>query len=249
VEAFGHVGAGFRKTERAEQASASDTLLERLKFGSLENGEKFGLAAENDLKELFLIRVGIAEQSNFFEEFDAHQMSFVDEQDGGATLLLRLEKHLVKSGEAARLAGGGAADFVFFENGLEKFRWSESRVDEKRGDEAAAAFGFFGENLEGGVKESRFSGADGASDDGETLALENALEKNFERSTMRVGQMQESGIRRQAKRFFFKLIKGRIQIDLPWSQPLQQKPKRSDPLNEQVSYQTANSITNTDNRG
>jgi hypothetical protein len=119
VEAFRHVRANLREAERAEQASAGNALLERLEFGALENREKLGLAAENDLKKLFLVRVGIAEQSNLIEKIDAHQVSFVDQQDGGASLLLCLKKHLVESGETARLAGRRAVDFIFLENGFE----------------------------------------------------------------------------------------------------------------------------------
>jgi hypothetical protein len=189
VEAFGHVRANLREAERAEQASASNALLERLEFGALENREKLGLAAENDLKKLFLIRVGIAEQSNLFEKIDAHQVSFVDQQDGGASLLLCLKKHLVESGETARLAGRRAVDFIFLENGFEKFGWSKCWVHQERRDETTAAFRFFRENLESGVEESGLASANGASDNGETLALQNTLQKNFKRSAMRVCQM------------------------------------------------------------
>ena len=141
------------------------------------------------MQQFFLIGVGVAEETNFFEKLDAHQVSFVDQQDGGAALLLRLEKHLVKSRETSRLAGSGAGDFVFIENGFEKFAWRESRVHEECRDEAAAAFGFLRENLQSGVKKSSFSGANGTSDDGETFALQNALEQDFERGAMRVSQM------------------------------------------------------------
>jgi hypothetical protein len=215
VKPLGHVGANFGKAKRAKQARAGDALLERLKLWALKNGEQFGLAAEHDLEKLLLIRVGVAEEANFFEQLDAHEVSFVDEQDGGAALLLRLEKHLVERGEPARLARGCAANFVFFEDGLEKLGRSERGVDEEGGDETAAAFGFFGENLKSGVKKSGFSGADRAGDYGETFALQNTLQKNFERSAMWIRQMKESGVRSEPKRFFFELIKGRIQIDLP----------------------------------
>ena len=215
VETLGHVRANFGKAQRTQQAGAGDALLERLELGALKNGEQFRLAAENDLQQFFLIGVGVAEEPNFFEQLDAHEVRFVDQQDRGAALLLRLEKHLVESGETARLARGGAVNFVFLENGLEQLGRSERGIDEKRGDEAAAAFGFFGENLQSGVKKSCFSGADGPGDYGETFALQNALKKNFERSAMWIGQMKESGVRSEAKRFFFELVKGRIQIDLP----------------------------------
>src|SRR4029077_15825699 len=112
-------------------------------------------------------------------------------------------------------ARGGAINFVFFENGFEQFARRERRIDEEGGDEAAAALGFFGEDLKSSVKESCFSCADRAGDDGKTFALQNALQKNFERSAMRVSQMKESGVRGETKRFFFELIKGRVQIDLP----------------------------------
>jgi hypothetical protein len=215
VETFGHVGANFGKAERTQQAGAGDALLERLEFGALKNGEQFGLAAENDLKQFFLIRVGVAEEANFFEQLDAHEVRFVDEQDRSAALLLRLEKHLVERGETARLARGGAVNFVFFEDGLEKLARRECRINQEGGYEAAAAFGFFGENLKSGVKKSGFSGADRAGDYGETFALQNTLQKNFERSAMWIRQMKESGVRSEPKRFFFELIKSRIQIDLP----------------------------------
>ncbi len=215
VETLGHVRANLGKTKRAQQASASDALLERLELGALKNGEQFGLAAENDLEQFFLIRVGVTEETNFFEQLDAHQMSFVDEQDRGAALLLRLEKHLMESGEAARLARGVAGDFVFFENSLEQLGRSERGIDKERGNEAAAAFGFFGENLKSRVEKSGLAGANRSSHNGETLALQNTLQKNFERGAMWVSQMKESGVRGEAKRFFFELIKGRVQIDLP----------------------------------
>jgi hypothetical protein len=121
-------------------------------------------------------------------------VSFVDEQNRGAALLLRLEKHLVERGETARLARGGAANFVFLEDGLEKFGRSERGIDEERGDEAAAAFGFFSEDLKSGVEQSCLTGANRPGDNGETFALQNALKKNFERSAVWVGQMKESGV-------------------------------------------------------
>jgi hypothetical protein len=40
-------------------------------------------------------------------------VGFVDQQDRGAALLLRLEENLVKRREPPWLAGGGAGDFVF----------------------------------------------------------------------------------------------------------------------------------------
>jgi len=129
--------------------------------------------------------------------------------------LLRLEKHLVECGEATRLARGSAANFVFLEDGLEQLGRSERGIDEERGDKAAAAFRFFGENLESGVKKSCLASTDGPGDDGETLALQNALKENFERSAVRVGQMKKSGVRSETERFFFELVKSRVQIDLP----------------------------------
>jgi hypothetical protein len=126
-----------------------------------------------------------------------------------------LEEHLVKSREPPRLARGRASNFVFVEDGLEKLGGSERGIDEEGGDESAAAFGFFGENLKCGVKESCLARSDGPSHNSETFALQNTLKKNFERSAVRVGQMKESGVRGEPKRFFFELIKGRIQIDLP----------------------------------
>jgi hypothetical protein len=215
VETLGHVGANLGKAERTQQARAGDALLERLEFRPLKNGEQFGLAAENDLKQLFLIRVGVAEEANFFEQLHAHEVSFIDEQNRGATLLLRLEKHLVERSEATWLARGGAANFVFFEDGFEQLGRCERGIDEEGGDEAAAAFGFFGQNLQSGVEKSCLARADGPSDNGETLALQNTLQKNFERGAMRISQMKESGIRSETERFFFELIKGRVQIDLP----------------------------------
>src|SRR5580693_6866098 len=116
VETLGHVGANFGKAQRAKQARAGDALLERLKLWALQNGKQFGLAAKNDLEQFLLIRVRVAEQSNFLKQLDAHEVSFVDQQDRGAALLLCLEKHLMERGEAARLAGGGTANFVFFED-------------------------------------------------------------------------------------------------------------------------------------
>ena len=215
VETLGHVSANFGQAERTQQARAGDALLERLKFGALEHGEKFRLTAENDLKQFFLIRVGVAEEANFFEQLDAHEVRFVDQKDCGATLLLRLEKHLVKRGQASRLAGGGAINFVFLENGFEQFARRERRIDKEGGDEAAAALGFFGEDLKSSVKKSCFACAHRAGDYGETFALQNTLQKNFERSAVRIRQMKESGVRSEPKRFFFELIKGRVQIDLP----------------------------------
>ena len=215
MKTLGHVRANFGKTQRTQQASASDALLERLEFGALQHREKFGLTAENDLQQFFLIRVGVAEQANFFEQLDAHEVRFVDQKDRGAALLLRLEKHLVQRGETARLARGGAINFVFFENSFEQFARSERRIHEEGGDETSAAFGFFGENLKSGMEKSCFSGADRAGNYGETFALQNTLKQNFERSAMRIGQMKESGVRGETKRFFFELIKGRVQIDLP----------------------------------
>ena len=254
VKPLGHVGANFGKAQRAKQARAGDALLERLKLWALKNGEQFGLAAQNDLQQFFLIRVGVAQEANFFKQLDAHQVSFVDQENCGATLLLRLEKHLVESGEATRLARGSAANFVFFEDGLEQLGRSESRIDEERGDEAAAAFGFFGENLQSGVKKSCLASADGPGDDGETFALQNALKKNFERSAVWVGQMKKSGVRGETERFFFELVKSRIQIDLP-RVPNSYVEVRNEPLNkltqvqrEHFSYQTANSTTNTRGR-
>jgi len=122
-------------------------------------------------------------------------VSFVDEQDRGAALLLRLEKHLVERGEPPRLARGRAANFVFFEDGLEKLGRSERGIDEEGGDQTTAPFGFFGEDLQGGVEQSCLAGADWPSDNGETFALQNALKKNFERSAVWVGQMKKSGVR------------------------------------------------------
>jgi hypothetical protein len=121
----------------------------------------------------------------------------------------------VKSREPARLAGGGASNFVFVEDSLKEFGGSERGIDEKGGDEAAAAFGFFCEDLKSGVKESCLARPDGPSHNGEPLTLQNTLKKNFERGAVRVSQMKESGVRGETKRFFFELIKGRIQIDLP----------------------------------
>ena len=153
-------------------------------------------------------------------------------------------------GETARLARGGAANFVFLEDSLEQLGRSERRIDEERGDEAAAAFGFFGEDLQSGVKKSCLARADGPGDDGETFALQHALKKNFERSAVWVGQMKKSGVRSETKRFFFELVKGRIQIDLP-RVPNNYVELRNEPLNaliqvqkEHFSYQTANSTTN-----
>ena len=215
VETLGHVRAHFGKAQRTEQAGAGDALLERLELGALENREQFGLAAENDLKQFFLIGVGVAEEANFFEQLDAHQMGFVNQEDRGATLLLRLEKHLVKRSKTARLARSGAADFVFFEDGLKQLGRSERGIDKERGNEATTAFGFFGENLESGVKKCCLARTDGPGDDGETFALQNALKKNLERSAVWVGQMKKSGVRSETERFFFELVKSRIQIDLP----------------------------------
>jgi hypothetical protein len=195
VETLGHVGANFGKAQRAKQARAGDALLERLKLWALKNGEQFGLAAQNDLQQFFLIRVSVAEEANLFKQLDAHQVSLVDEQDRRAALLLRLEKHLMERGEPARLAGGRAANFVFFEDGLEKLGRSERRIDEEGGDETAAAFGFLGEDLQGGVKQSCLAGANWSGDNSETFALQNALKKNFERSAVWVGQMKKSGVR------------------------------------------------------
>ncbi len=174
-------------------------------------------------------------------------MSFVDQKDRGATLLLRLEKHLVKRGETSRLARGGAINFVFLENGFEQFARRERRIDEEGGDEASAAFGFFGENLKSSVKKSCFAGANRASDYGETFALQNTLQKNFERSAVRIRQMKESGVRSETKRFFFELIKGRVQIDLP--RVPNSYNMRTDLFRlrmKHFSYQTANFTTNTE---
>ena len=95
----------------------------------------------------------------------------------------------MEGGETTRLARCGAGNFVFFENSLKKFGRSERRVDEEGGDEAAAAFGFFGEDLQSGVEKSCLAGANRPRDDGETFALQNALQKNFQRGAMRIGQM------------------------------------------------------------
>src|SRR5262249_803888 len=117
-----------------------------------------------------------------------------------------------------RFAGGGAVDFVLFEDGFEQFRGGERRVNEECGDEAAAAFGFFCEDLQGGVEKRGLAGADGARYDRKAFALKNALEENVESRAMRVGQVQEARVGREAKRFFFELVKGRVQTAPPWSQ-------------------------------
>jgi hypothetical protein len=250
VKTLGHVCANLGKAQRTQQAGAGDALLERLKLGALENGEQFGLAAENDLEQFFLIGVGVAEKANFFEQLDAHQVRFVDQEDRGATLLLRLEKHLMQGGETTRLARCGAVNFVFFEDGLEKLRRSERRIDKEGGDEASASLGFFCEDLKSGVKQSGFAGADWPSNNGETFALQNSLEKNFERGAMRVSQMKKSGVRCETERFFFELVKGRVQIVLPRvpEKLPQQTNKLIQPKRGHFSYQTANSTTNTESR-
>jgi len=152
----------------------------------------------------------------------------------------------VKRSKTARLARSGAADFVFFEDGLKQLGRSERGIDEERGNEATAAFGFLGEDLQGGVKQSCLAGANWSGDNRETFALQNALKKNFERSAVWVGQMKKSGVRGETKRFFFELIKGRVQIDLPRVPNLKQLPNKPIQLQrEHFSYQTANSTTNT----
>ncbi len=154
--------------------------------GRCRTANKLRLAAKHNLQELFLISVGVAEESNFFEQFHAHEVSFVDQQDRGASLLLRLEEHLVERSEAPWLAGGGAGDFVFVKDRFEKFGGRERWIHKKCGNEAPAAFGFFRKDLQRGVQQRGLAGSDRSSHDGETLALENALEKNFERGAVRI---------------------------------------------------------------
>src|ERR1700722_9401073 len=249
MQTLSHVGANFGKAQRAKQAGTGDTLLEGLKLGALENGKQFGLSAENDLEQFFLIGVGVAEKANFFEQLNAHEVSFVNQEDRGAALLLRLEEHLVEGSEAARLARGGAGNFVFFEDGFKKLARGERGIDEEGGDEAAATFGFFGEDLQRGVQQSGLAGADGSSNYSETFALQNTLQKDFERGAMRIGQMKESGVRCETKRFFFELIKGRVQIVLPG---VPNSCNKTDELirlhREHFSSQTANFTTNTASR-
>jgi hypothetical protein len=49
----------------------------------------------------------------------------------------------------------------------------------------------------------------------ESFTLQDTLQKNLERGAMWISQMKESGVRGETERFFFELIKGRVQIDLP----------------------------------
>ena len=72
--------------------------------------------AKNDLQEFFLVGVGVPQQANFLKQLHGHQVGFVDQQDRGAALLLRLEEHLVQRCEPPRLAGGGAGDLVLVED-------------------------------------------------------------------------------------------------------------------------------------
>jgi hypothetical protein len=67
---------------------------------------------------------------------------------------------------------------------------------------------------------------------------------------MRIGQMKKSGVRGETERFFFELIKGRVQIDLPRVPNIynESKDKRIRLPKEHFSYQTANSTTNTKSR-
>jgi len=215
VKTLSHIRANFGKAQRTQQASARDALLKRLEFRTLKNREQFRLSAENDLKKFFLIRVSVPKQSNFFEKLDTHEVRFVDEQNRRAALLLRLKKHLVKRGQATWLARSSARNFVFLEYGLEQLRRSKGRIDEKRGNQTAAALGFFRKNLQSGVQQRGLARANGPSDYRETFALQNALKQNFERGAVWVSQMKESGVRGETERFFFELIKGRVQIDLP----------------------------------
>ena len=98
------------------------------------------------------------------------------------------------------------------------------------------------------VQQSGFAGADRPCDYGETFALQNTLQKNFERGAVWVSQMKKSGVRGETKRFFFELIKGRVQIDLPRVPNLKQLPNKLIQLQrEHFSYQTANFTTNTEN--
>jgi hypothetical protein len=65
------------------------------------------------------------------------------------------------------------------------------------------------------VEQGGFARSNRASYDGKTLALKDTLKKYLERSTMRIGQVQEPGVRRKAKRFFLQLVKGRVQTVPP----------------------------------
>ena len=128
MKTLGNVSARFGQAQRTQQTSSCDSLLQSLKFRALQNGEEFRLPAQNDLQQLFMIGIGITEQANFFQQLDGHEMGFVDQENGGATLLLGLKQHLMQRGQAARLAGRSAVDFVLIEDGFEQLRRSERRI-------------------------------------------------------------------------------------------------------------------------
>src|SRR5439155_10378908 len=70
MQTLGDVSAGFGQAQGAQQAGSGDSLLQSLELRALQNGEEFRLAAQNDLQQLFVIGIRVAEQANFFQQLD-----------------------------------------------------------------------------------------------------------------------------------------------------------------------------------
>ena len=81
-----------------------NTLLQRAELAPVHHCQQLRLAAQDDLQQLFLVRVGVSQKANFFEQFRAQQVCLVDEEHRRTSAALRLEQHLVQSHQAARLA-------------------------------------------------------------------------------------------------------------------------------------------------
>ena len=119
------------------------------------------------------MRIGIAQEAYFFEKLGSEQMIFVDKQHSCAFGLLGIKQHLVQRGQTAWLTCGSATDLELIQHHFKEFVAGKNRVEKKR---ALDRHFTVRNNLQRGMDECRFPGADGPRKHQKTFSIENSLE-------------------------------------------------------------------------
>jgi|SRR5689334_11484366 hypothetical protein len=105
MQSLGDVVLGFRQSKGTKFTPTRNTLPERDMLLTTEHGIELGLRRENDLEQLFTVRVCVAQEPYLFKQLRCEQVCFVDHKNCGAPSPLRLKQHLLQRRESARLAG------------------------------------------------------------------------------------------------------------------------------------------------
>src|SRR5207237_4279661 len=131
-----------------------DALAKLAKAWVVETVAQFGLAHENDLKELAIVGLEIREQTDLFEQLIGQILGFVNNQNGVLSALDLLKEKLIDHGQSIQSVQAVDRKTKLYGDGLHQFVRTHYGIEDERGRVLVIQV------LEHRAAESGFAGAD-----------------------------------------------------------------------------------------